>query len=405
VASALTFVFFNFLFWIIINCQCRVYFTLATIAAFIFVSRTWVNQIWPEIRVPIPDGEDTEEWTPVNPQVLSVPEISLYLDEMWDALKDWGLWLIELRQSQPGKFCILMTCLLVTSAFIGHYLSGVLISYILMMVIMLAPGFFFHIYPHISNLFTTDLFSIVQQNQACRATLNESDDLDEYLPEPNRETMAVLACALNSLETDNEESLFIASKDLGLEDFTSNEGEDFSLQTGLGDLPSFTRDSDDDDGDELAGPFRTAPESVSSRKPSRVEPAMKFVSCHYNEDSDESEEERLAMGLNFMHSNENSNDSQNNYNDIPNLAISMPSQLYPTLSSEFHEGMAKSVGSPDQLLASQKCSENVPESMDDTSTFRPGVSETTVRSLTRQKSNQSDADLSDYEIVSESEFS
>lgn len=37
-------------FRLIVNSQCRFYFILALVAIVIYLYRTWVNQIWPEIR-------------------------------------------------------------------------------------------------------------------------------------------------------------------------------------------------------------------------------------------------------------------------------------------------------------------------------------------------------------------
>ena len=42
---------------------------LASLLLFVgFIHQQWVDKIWPEIRVPSANTEDTEEWTTLHPQ-------------------------------------------------------------------------------------------------------------------------------------------------------------------------------------------------------------------------------------------------------------------------------------------------------------------------------------------------
>ncbi|KFM68427.1 Protein FAM134C, partial [Stegodyphus mimosarum] len=58
--SAGAFVTINILYWLIVLWNRRFFSILAIIALVLFLYRTWINQIWPEIRVPPQEGEDTE---------------------------------------------------------------------------------------------------------------------------------------------------------------------------------------------------------------------------------------------------------------------------------------------------------------------------------------------------------
>lgn len=48
--------------------ELRVYFVASVAALAVFLHQQWVHTIWPEIRVPKPEPDDTEDWTPVHPR-------------------------------------------------------------------------------------------------------------------------------------------------------------------------------------------------------------------------------------------------------------------------------------------------------------------------------------------------
>ena len=48
----------------------------------IYVYLTWVYTVWPAVRVPASEDEDSETWTPLHPDVLSAPELQTFLSNL-----------------------------------------------------------------------------------------------------------------------------------------------------------------------------------------------------------------------------------------------------------------------------------------------------------------------------------
>ncbi|GAB6030592.1 hypothetical protein CHUAL_007453 [Chamberlinius hualienensis] len=335
--SAVAFTFCNILFWLIAYGQYRFYFVIASITALSYIYRTWTKHIWPEIRVPVPEDEDNEEWTPVNPQVLSVPEISRYLNQLTDDMRLWVQWLINLRRDQPGQFCAFLTGILMMVWFIGRWASGILISYILMCLILIGPGFLVRIYPYLRRAISScELISSFEST-----TVKQPDEVvDEYIPEANDEMMDALATALDAGLMHGKEEL--------------PENDEFVPSLNV--MPSYDKDSDSETEVE------DVPVTIEKpSQPSRMEAMMKFVSSHYeNEDSDEADEDRLAEGLSF--------------NDDLDSRLSGERTDVKESNPEYQE-------QPDNQFNPQK------------------------KPTSRRTSLQSDMELSDYEMISESELS
>ena len=55
------------------------YFVVSVAALGIFLHQQWVHSIWPEIRVPKPEPDDAEDWTPVHPRCVYVCVCDVHL--------------------------------------------------------------------------------------------------------------------------------------------------------------------------------------------------------------------------------------------------------------------------------------------------------------------------------------
>lgn len=370
--SAVAVTLANVLFWFGVYCGYRFYFVLISIAAIAFVYRTWIHEIWPEIRVPVPDGEESEEWTPVHLQVLSVPEISRYLSNMCTLGKNWYTWLANLRSEQPSSFFGLTMVIFSTLAFIGHHVPGVVIVYTLVMAVMLGPGFMLHVYPNLSR-FLPSLGSLTfggetNQAESCTAGRDlkrDCTDIDEFLPEANKENLEVLQSPLDVSRDEYTSTMF--AEELGIDEMISN-------------VPG--EDTESNEIAELAAEFAEHDSSNESSQtdllpiPVNVEAGqneMKFISSHFDDTSEE--EEIFQENLDFQVQEDLEESSLDNIiDDVPQCSLNTS-----------HIKIAQEV---DSVMAEDTSDSNVTESSD---------------SISLQPSS-SDHDFNDYVIISDSDL-
>ncbi|GFT96363.1 reticulophagy regulator 3 [Nephila pilipes] len=300
--SAGAFVTLNIFYWLIVSWNRRFLSIVSIFALAIFLYRTWINQIWPEIRVPPQEGEDTESWTTVNPEVLSVPELSQYMNDFFDKMiilwKD--VW--KLRKENRGLFCALMCGFFSFMAFIGKVFPGVLIVYVLVLILTLGPGVALHlipstVYDQIIDYFAETDSQVSTSASKSAGTSDRDSDIEEFVPEVSAEIIRQLSLkedipeipspGVVLTESANEESLPVFGSDSYI-----NESDDFSLYQGLGAFPSVEEEGESDIDDE----------DISDNIVPKVEPEkaeMHFNLAHFKDDSSESESDVFTEGLSF----------------------------------------------------------------------------------------------------------
>lgn len=64
-----------------------------------------------------------------------------------DYIESLVRWTMDLRKRSQGSFCILMSSVFITTGIIGHFVSGVMIVYTLLVLVLLTPGFIVHVLP------------------------------------------------------------------------------------------------------------------------------------------------------------------------------------------------------------------------------------------------------------------
>ncbi|XP_037502185.1 reticulophagy regulator 3 isoform X1 [Rhipicephalus sanguineus] len=308
--SATAFVAVNCLFWLVVSCSRRFYSFVALIAAVTFMYKTWVDKIWPEIRVPIPEGEDNEQWTPVHPQVFSVPELSRYITDWSESIRKWVANVILLRKTNPGLFCILASSTFAMTAVLGRMMSGVLILYSLLMAVTLGPGIALYVIPD-TWYEQFDALVRIASGKPPRRKLEddgggegsvptnneeEKDELEEFLPKMDEK---VLAKQLSlSLESDTRSSTIsdtsLLPQELATAPPLDSLDEEAHFYEGMGSLPDYDEETDLDsflpdattmpslsevcDSDEFLPPVASA-----------LSAPMHFSSSHFKMDSSDSE--------------------------------------------------------------------------------------------------------------------
>ncbi|TRY80601.1 hypothetical protein TCAL_03004 [Tigriopus californicus] len=106
-----------------------------------FVGSTWINRIWPEIRVePSPDQTpDAEKFTPINPSCYSGPEVETMVKAF--TAKGWDLWrrMWDMRTQTPGKFCSVTCGLFLMIWMIGSWVSSFTLGLSLILAMFTIP--------------------------------------------------------------------------------------------------------------------------------------------------------------------------------------------------------------------------------------------------------------------------
>ncbi|XP_045121138.1 reticulophagy regulator 3-like [Portunus trituberculatus] len=326
--SAAAVVTVNVLFWLVVWSELRVYFVLSVAALGVFLHQQWVHSIWPEIRVPKPEPDDSEDWTPVHPSVLSVPEISQYVEVALRWIRENYTWLLQLRRHQPALFCAIMTTVLSLCGVVGYLVPGVVLVYNLLMLAMTGPGIFLHVLPDSFYERLSRMRAALRGDTAGMETSHVSldSDISEFMPElQSLEAQAALDVPLMSqdpLEVEQTEEAGGKTKNGGgasarrRKGRKGSPGDDDSIAsrvsgaddtvpfyTGLPeDFPSYDHDSVDDLDDpdiDLPEPCPPVPKPSIQRHPGNSSDRyqMEFVSSHFGESSDE--EEAFMEGLSF----------------------------------------------------------------------------------------------------------
>uniref|UniRef100_A0A131YLS4 RETREG1-3/ARL6IP-like N-terminal reticulon-homology domain-containing protein n=1 Tax=Rhipicephalus appendiculatus TaxID=34631 RepID=A0A131YLS4_RHIAP len=308
--SAAAFVAVNCLFWLVVSCSRRFYSFVALIAAVIFMYKTWVNNIWPEIRVPVPEGEDNEQWTPVHPQVFSVPELSRYITDWSESIQKWVANVILLRKTNQGLFCILGVSTFAMTAVLGRMMSGVLILYSLLMAVTLGPGIVLYVIPGTWYEQFDALVRIASGKPPRRQlqgdgggegsvptnTEEEQDELEEFLPKMDEK---VLAKQLSlSLESDSRSSTHsdtsLLPQELATAPPLDSLDEEAHFYEGMGSLPDYDEETDLDSFLPDATTMPSLSEVCDSEEflppvASALSAPMHFSASHFKVDSSDSD--------------------------------------------------------------------------------------------------------------------
>ncbi|XP_025047302.1 reticulophagy regulator 2 [Alligator sinensis] len=89
-------------------------------------------------------GGDSEGATGAQPHLLSVPELCHCLAESWVTFRLYLQELLQYKRQNPAKFCASVCSGCLTLAVVGHYVPGIMISYIILLSILLWPLVVYH---------------------------------------------------------------------------------------------------------------------------------------------------------------------------------------------------------------------------------------------------------------------
>jgi hypothetical protein len=304
IASATTLVAINCVFWLIVSWNRRIFSILSVFALVWILYKTWVYQIWPEIRVPPEEGEDMESWTALNPGVLSVPEVSRYLNEFCEKMLILWKDVWKLRKENHGLFCALMCGFFSLLALIGKIIPGVILMYSVVLLLSLGPGIALHLIP--SSIFDqmagflAELDSQGSDTSKCGGNSDRDSDIEEFVPEASAEVLRHLSLRDEVPEVPSPGMVLteLGEQDSGLLSVENsiNEADELALYQGLGAFPSVEEEGESDLDEAIS-----ESDIMPSLEPDPEEKdEMLFVPTHFKEDSSESESDLVfTEGLSF----------------------------------------------------------------------------------------------------------
>ncbi|NXI53138.1 RETR2 regulator, partial [Chloroceryle aenea] len=89
-------------------------------------------------------GESEGVTTGAQPHLLSVPELCHCLAESWVTFRLYLQELLQYKRQNPAKFCMSVCSGCLILAVVGHYVPGIMISYIILLSILLWPLVVYH---------------------------------------------------------------------------------------------------------------------------------------------------------------------------------------------------------------------------------------------------------------------
>ncbi|XP_064648396.1 reticulophagy regulator 3-like [Lineus longissimus] len=442
--------FVNFMFWLATTTSLRFYYLLAMAVLVVIFLETWKNRIWPEIRVPTPDDEDSEGWTPVHPRLLSVPELAHLVAEYWTTLTYYSNAFWDLRRTKPRKFCLYVCsgCLLL--AIVGTYVTGIMISYITVMSLLLWPCMYYHnflkkFYIKFEPLLMQLHYSMkIKRKRAHqkkptppededkdRVETDTDSDIESFVPSDDPEATAALARAITDSEDEGSPCPSPMERSVEREmpvvddihDDDLSDLEDFTA--GLNGLPSFTDTRLDETdpsladlvgqlepGDRVGDANETPPpeveedtvtESVSTPTAEGTDESMKFVSTHFKQDSDSSDngddtlgEGALSEGLDFGKFDESEEAEETSKDASAVVMAAVAGQVMSQTLSNVVSGTLSGLARLTETVRVPSSTPTITEIDDNTQNNNAG---TLRRSL-----SHSDSDLGDFEVLDKNEL-
>ncbi|XP_035255846.1 reticulophagy regulator 3 [Anguilla anguilla] len=284
--SVLHYTFINVVFWFFALCSLRLLFLLSAGLGIAVCLDTWGNRIWHKIGLMQSGGK--ESWGLVHPGVLSVPELSHHMAEVWVTLSSFTQSLVQLRQYNPAKFCLLVCGFFSFVAMLGYYVPGLVFSYTVLLAVLLCPlaanhrvfhGMLVHLEPALQRLdFSASGYMMSQpkENQFLRRPIRHAyaaddtdseEELSAFCPELDDAVVAKELEITDSEHSDAEVSYtengtFNLSRGQtplteGSEDFDRRSDAEESFSSDLPDFPSINPEAtlmDDDDDTSIGLP-------------------------------------------------------------------------------------------------------------------------------------------------------
>ncbi|XP_038853898.1 reticulophagy regulator 2-like isoform X1 [Salvelinus namaycush] len=134
----------NTLFWLLSSTSLRPLFLLSLSILGLMQLERWKHKL-PLTTVQYPEANPMERETMnVQPRLLSIPELSHHLVESYLYCCLFVQEMLQYKRQNHGKFCAMMCSGCSVLAVVGHYVPGIMISYIVALSVLVWPLVVYH---------------------------------------------------------------------------------------------------------------------------------------------------------------------------------------------------------------------------------------------------------------------
>ncbi|KAL6086488.1 hypothetical protein STEG23_002973 [Scotinomys teguina] len=320
----------NGLFWLLSSSSLRPFFLLSISLLTYFLLDLWHPRFLPDVSASPPEEPHSDSegaGSGAQPHLLSVPELCRYLAESWLTFQIHLQELLQYKRQNPAQFCARVCSGCAVLAVLGHYVPGIMISYIVLLSILLWPLVVYHeliqrMYTRLEPLLMQLDYSMKAEADALhhkhdkrkRQGKNAPPAGDEPLAETESESEAelagfspvvdvkktALALAITDSELSDEEASILESGGFSVSRATTPQLTDVSEDLDQQSLPSepeeaLSRELGEGEETELAPPedLLAAPPALTKQALDTEEAVVKepllqlssplhFVNTHFN---------------------------------------------------------------------------------------------------------------------------
>ncbi|XP_067890796.1 reticulophagy regulator 2 [Heterodontus francisci] len=248
------------LFWLFSSTSLRPIFLISSSVLAIVLLDHWKSNLLTNVTVQRPVDEGESDGNSTRPRLLRLPDICHCLAESYVAFNLYLKEILEYKRQNPGKFCLKMCLGCSTLAAIGHYIPGIMISYIFILSLLLWPLVVYHeliqkMYTRLEPVLMKLDYSMKggtqhRQRDRKKKALMKSESCDEPTAETESESEAELSC-FNSKVDVRTTALAFAITDSELSDEEASILESGGFTVSRGTTPQLTDVSEDLDQQSL----------------------------------------------------------------------------------------------------------------------------------------------------------
>ncbi|KAI4831592.1 hypothetical protein KUCAC02_001128 [Chaenocephalus aceratus] len=244
----------NTLFWLLSSTSLRPLFLLSVSLMGLMLLERWKPKM-PIITIQHAEPPPVSHTMSVEQHLLSVPELSHHLAEGFLTYRLYLQETLQYKQQNHGKFCGMMCSSCFVLAVVGHYVPGIMISYIIVLSVLLWPLVVYHeliqrMYTGLEPIFMKLDYSMKGETEHRkhdkRKVKKEGEEGDEPRAETESESEEELSCFATTVDAKTTAlAMAITDSELSDEEASILESGGFSVSRAT--TPQLTDLSEDQD--------------------------------------------------------------------------------------------------------------------------------------------------------------